>query len=331
MIAARAPYLNGMNLRPRAFTHEAILQTTIKSSISFTGKGLHSGAPAKLTIRPAGAEHGIWFARTDVHEGDNLIPARWDVVNRSPLCTKLENASGVEVSTVEHVMAALAGCGVHNALIEIDGPEVPIVDGSAVPFVRGIMRRGIQMLSAPVRAFEIMQTVTVTDGDATATLEPADTLYIDFHIDFDDAAIGSQSKSLRMNNGSFARELCDSRTFCRQADVEAMQANGLALGGTSGENAVVFDGDKVLSPGGLRHSDEPVRHKMLDALGDLALAGAPMLGRYTGLRAGHSLTNTLLRKAFATPGAVRMVVCDKEMAQRLPGYGLVWHEIPQVA
>ena len=310
---------------------EVVLQTTVKSSISFIGKGLHSGEPVRLTILPAAAEYGIWFARTDVLEGDNLIPARWDAVKRSPLCTKIQNSAGVEVSTVEHIMAALAGCGVHNAFIELDGPEVPIVDGSALPFVRRIMQCGLQVLGAPVRAFEIMQTVSVIEGGATATLEPADTMYIDFQIDFDDAAIGSQRKSLRLNNGSFARELSDSRTFCRQVDVEAMQANGLALGGSSGENAVVFEGDKVLSPGGLRHPDEPVRHKMLDALGDLALAGAPIMGRYIGTRAGHSLTNTLLRKAFATPDAIRMVVCDSEMAQRLPGHGLVWDEIPQVA
>ncbi|KIN64602.1 UDP-3-O-[3-hydroxymyristoyl] N-acetylglucosamine deacetylase [Sulfitobacter noctilucicola] len=307
------------------------MQTTIKSPVSFDGKGLHSGAPATVTVRPAGAHHGIWFKRTDVSLGDRLIPARWDCVNRSPLCTKLENAAGLSVSTVEHLMAALAGCGIHNALIEIDGPEVPILDGSAVPFVRSFMQRGIRRLAAPVMAFEVLKTVTVTEGDATATLSPSDTMRIDFEIDFADAAIGHQKKSLVMNNGSFARELCDSRTFCRQADVVAMQANGLALGGNSGENAVVFDGDRVVSPGGLRYADEPVRHKMLDALGDLALAGAPMIGHYTGIRAGHSLTNTLLRKLFATPGAVRLVECDGAMAQRLPGYGLVWDEIPQVA
>lgn len=306
------------------------MQTTVKSPISFTGAGLHSGRPATLTIRPAMAEHGIWFARRDV-QGDALIPARWDAVNRSPLCTKLENAAGTTVSTVEHVMAALSGCGVHNALIEIDGPEVPILDGSAAPFVRGIMHRGLRALNAPVRAFEMLKEVTVTDGEASATLRPSDTLRIDFEIDFADAAIGHQQKSLVMNNGSFARELCDSRTFCRQADVIAMQANGLALGGNPGKNAVVFDGDRVLSPGGLRHRDEPVRHKMLDALGDLALAGAPLIGHYIGVRAGHSLTNTLLRKVFATPGAVRMVVCDAQQSRRLPGYGLVWDEIPQVA
>lgn len=306
------------------------MQNTIKTPISFSGKGLHSGLPATVTVRPAGVHHGIWFKRTDV-VGDTMIPARWDAVNRSPLCTKLESGSGLQVSTVEHLMAALAGCGIHNALVEIDGPEVPILDGSAIPFVRGFVQRGLRALGTPVMAFEVLQEVTVTDGAASATIKPSDTLRIDFEIDFADGAIGRQQKSLVMNNGSFARELCDSRTFCRQADVDAMQANGLALGGSSGENAVVFDGDTVTSPGGLRHADEPVRHKMLDALGDLALAGAPLLGHYTGVRAGHSLTNTLLRELFATPGAVRMIECDAQIATRLPGYGLVWDEIACVA
>ncbi|KIN73073.1 UDP-3-O-acyl-N-acetylglucosamine deacetylase [Sulfitobacter guttiformis] len=307
------------------------MQNTVKTAISFAGKGLHSGKPATATVLPAPVGHGIWFKRTDVDVGDRMIPARWDAVNRSPLCTKLENKSGLQISTVEHLMAALAGCGIHNALVEIDGPEVPILDGSAAPFVRGIMGQGVQMQAAPVYALEVLKEVTVRDGDASATIAPSHTLRIDFEIDFTDAAIGHQQKSLVMNNGSFARELCDSRTFCRQADVDTMQANGLALGGSAGENAVVFDGADVLSPGGLRHADEPVRHKMLDALGDLALAGAPLLGHYTGIRAGHSLTNTLLRALFATPDAVRLVQCDGEMASRLPGHGLVWDEIPAVA
>jgi UDP-3-O-[3-hydroxymyristoyl] N-acetylglucosamine deacetylase len=277
------------------------------------------------------AEHGIWFRRTDIESGDTMIPARFDVVHQSPLCTTLVNEAGVSVGTVEHVMAALSGCGVHNALVEIDGPEVPILDGSAVPFVRGIMSRGLRRLNAPIRAIEVLKPVTVTQGDASATIAPADVMRIDFHIDFADAAIGRQSKSLVMSNGSFARELSDSRTFCRKGDVEKMQANGLALGGSPGVNAVVFDGDRVASPGGLRHSDEPVRHKMLDALGDLALAGAPLIGHYTGVRAGHTLTNQLLRALFATPGAFRMVTCDPEMAARLPGAGLVRDEIPAVA
>lgn len=307
------------------------MQTTLKSPVTFTGVGLHSGTSARLTIRPASAEHGIWFKRTDIALGDTMIPARYDAVLQSPLCTKLVNEAGVSVSTVEHIMAALAGCGVHNALVEIDGPEVPILDGSAAPFVRGIMQRGVQRLHAPVRAFEVLKAVSVTMGDATASIAPSSEMKIEFHIDFADQAIGQQSKVLTMANGSFARELCDSRTFCRQADVDAMQANGLALGGAPGVNAVVFDGTQVVSPGGLRHADEPVRHKMLDALGDLALAGAPLIGHYVGARAGHSITNQLLRTLFATPGAVRMMCCGPEQAKRLPGYGLHWDEIPQVA
>ena len=306
------------------------MQTTIKSPVSFTGRGLHSGKTARITIRPAMAEHGIWFQRTDLDKAP-LIAARYDAVRQSPLCTTLVGENGVTVGTVEHVMAALAGCGVHNALVEIDGPEVPILDGSAVAFVRGIMQRGLRRLPSPVRAYEVLRTVSVTSGDARASIGPSNVLRIDFEIDFADRAIGRQYKSLNMSNGSFARELCDSRTFCRKDDVARMHENGLALGGAPGVNAVVFDGDQVSSPGGLRHADEPVRHKMLDALGDLALAGAPLIGHYQGTRAGHTLTNQLLRTLFATPDAVRMITCDAATAQRLPGYGLVWDEIPQVA
>lgn len=306
------------------------MQNTLKAAISFSGYGLHSGKRASVVLRPASAEHGIWFVRSDIAVGDRMVPARWDAVLRSPLCTKLQNASGVGVSTVEHLMAALAGCGVHNALIEVDGPEVPILDGSSLPFVRGIMQRGLQQLNAPVRALKVKKPVEVVDGTARAALAPGDSFRIDFEIDFDDGAIGQQSMSLEMNNGSFARELSDSRTFCRLSDVEIMRANGLALGGSL-ENAVVVDGDKILTPGGMRHSDEPVRHKMLDALGDLALAGAPIIGHYEGVRAGHSLTNTLLRKAFAIPGTLEMIVCDEATTQQLPGRGLAWDEIPNVA
>lgn len=306
------------------------MQNTLKSSVVFTGTGLHGGKPVKMTLRPAAAEHGIWFRRTDIEIGDTLIPARWDLVERSPLCTRLVNQSGVSVGTVEHIMAALAGCGVHNVLIEIDGPEVPIVDGSAAPFVRGIMARGLQQQQAPIRAIEVLKPVTVEKDGATATLLPADHLTIEFSIDFADDAIGVQTRTLDMANGAFARELCDSRTFCRKADVDAMREAGLALGGTL-DNAVVVDGDRVLTPGGLRHDDEPVRHKMLDALGDLALAGGPILGRYVGERAGHSLTNTLLRALFETPGAFRMVTVDADTAARLPGAGLALWEIPRVA
>ncbi len=306
------------------------LQNTISSAVSFTGVGLHSGRPVRMRLLPASAEYGIWFKRTDLKSGDALIAARWDNVTQSRLCTLVENAQGVTVSTIEHLMAALAGCGVHNALIEIDGPEVPILDGSSARFVAGILKAGLQQLNADTRMVKVLKTVEVRDGDAWARLEPADEFEIRFHIDFDDKAIGQQNRTLNMANGAFVRELSTSRTFCRLDDVNAMREGGLALGGTF-ENAVVVDGDKVLSPGGLRHADEPVRHKMLDALGDLALAGAPIMGRYTGHRAGHALTNRLLRALFADPAATRLEICDAETAVRLPGVGVRRSDLPLTA
>lgn len=307
------------------------MQTTIKTPVEFEGVGLHSGKPARLSILPAPVNRGIVFRRLDCDQINCEIPARWDRVNQSPLCTRLESETGVALSTVEHVMAALAGCGIHNAVIEVDGPEVPILDGSAAPFVRGILRQGVRRQDAPLHALRILKPVEVRRGDASARLAPHDTLLIEFAIDFQDRAIGRQRKILNMSNGSFVRELSDSRTFCRQADVDAMRANGLALGGNPGENAVVFDGDHVLSPGGLRHADEPVRHKMLDALGDLALAGLPILGHYQGCRAGHALTNDLLRSLFADRDAFEVVRCTPDMVARLPGAGVHWGEIPAVA
>ncbi len=303
------------------------MQRTLKSEAIFTGVGLHSGQPVRMVVKPASADYGIWFRRSDVSSGDPMIAARWDAVVQSRLCTLVANASGNSVSTIEHVMAALAGCGIHNALIEIDGPEVPILDGSAAPFVATLLARGLQEQASPVRAIRILQPVEVREGEAFARLEPSEMMEIDFRIDFLDAAIGRQEKTLNMSNGAFVRELCDSRTFCRQADVDAMRANGLALGGNL-ENAVVFEGDRVLSPGGLRHADEPVRHKMLDALGDLALAGGPVLGRYIGHRAGHALTNRLLRAVFAQHGAWAVVDCNEPMGCKLPGVGVVRSDIP---
>ncbi|MBB03945.1 MAG: UDP-3-O-[3-hydroxymyristoyl] N-acetylglucosamine deacetylase [Pseudooceanicola sp.] len=307
------------------------MQKTIKSPVRFAGVGLHSGKPANVTLRPAVAGHGIWFRRTDIRLGNAMVPALWSAVDRSPLCTRIQNDAGATVSTIEHLMAALAGCGIHNALIDIDGPEVPILDGSSAPFVRAILKCGLQVQSAPIRAIEILRPVEVSSGDATVRLVPNAVMEIAFEIDFADAAIGVQRKRLTMENGTFVRELCDCRTFCRQSDVDAMQSNGLALGGVAGENAVVFDGDAVVSPGGLRRRDEPVRHKMLDALGDLALAGGPVLGLYTGTRAGHSLTNTLLRKVFEDPANFRLVECDEVQASQLPGAGVHLMEIPEVA
>lgn len=309
------------------------VQSSLKTAVTFKGVGLHSGAPVVMTVEPAPAGHGVWFLRTDLAAADPLtarIPARWDAVVPSRLCTLVANAAGTSVSTVEHVMAALAGCGIHNALIRIDGPEVPILDGSSVPFVQGFLAAGTVELGAPLRALRILAPVEVREGEAVARLEPSDMFEIDFRIDFADAAIGRQEKRLNMSNGAFVRELSDSRTFCRQADVDAMRAGGLALGGTL-ENAVVVEGDRVLSPGGLRHSDEPVRHKMLDALGDLALAGGPILGRYTGIRAGHALTNRLLRTLFATPHACAWIEIGAIAGCKLPGAGVTPADLPRLS
>jgi UDP-3-O-[3-hydroxymyristoyl] N-acetylglucosamine deacetylase len=303
------------------------VQNTLKSPATFTGFGLHGGSPVRMVVRPAAVDHGVWFRRMDVADRDQLIAARWDSVTPSRLCTVIENADGVSVSTIEHIMAALAGFAIHNALIEIDGPEVPILDGSAVPFIKGFLAAGLEEQHLPVRAVRILKPVEVREGEAMARLEPADMLEIDFRIDFEDEAIGVQARRLNMANGAFVRELSDSRTFCRQSDVDAMRARGLALGGTL-ENAVVFDGDQVLSPGGLRHADEPVRHKMLDAVGDLALAGGPILGRYVGERAGHALTNRLLRALFADPSAYLLVDCGPRTLGKLPGVGVHASDLP---
>ena len=303
------------------------MQNTLIRSVTFTGVGLHSGAPVTMTVHPAAEDHGICFRRTDVVTGDAQVPAQWDAVVPSRLCTLVANAAGVSVSTIEHIMAALAGTAIHNALIDIDGPEVPILDGSAAPFVSGFLDAGIVAQGAPVRAIRVLKAIEVREGEAVARLEPSDMLEIAFQIDFAEAAIGRQDKVLNMANGAFVRELSDSRTFCRSAEVVAMRERGLALGGTL-ENAVVFEGDKVLSPGGLRYADEPVRHKMLDALGDLALAGGPILGRYTGIRAGHALTNRLLRALFADPTAWRAQDCVGLASGKLPGVGVHRGDLP---
>lgn len=309
------------------------MQNSLKYGVTFTGVGLHSGQPVTMAVLPAPADHGIVFERTDLaaelDAARRRVPATWDRVVSSRLCTLVRNESGASVSTIEHVMAALAGCGIHNALIRIDGPEVPILDGSAVPFVARFLAAGIAAQDRPVRAIRVLRAVEVREGDAVARLEPADMLEISFSIDFADAAIGRQNKALNMANGAFVRELSDSRTFCRQSDVDAMRANGLALGGTL-DNAVVIEGDRVLSPGGLRHRDEPVRHKMLDALGDLALAGGPLLGRYVGNRAGHALTNRLLHALFADPEAWETVECSAPMECVLPGVGVTPQDLPRL-
>lgn len=306
------------------------MQKTLKSSFRMSGRGLHSGKQTKLTVLPASAEFGIWFRRVDVTDRDNLIPALFDHVTDTTLCTRLANDSGVEVSTVEHLLAALAGTGVQNALIEVDGPEIPIMDGSADPFVAAIVKAGLVEQDALVRAYRILKPVSVEVDGFTVSIEPSDSLQIDFSIEYDDApAIGRQHKVLNLANGTFVRELSDCRTFCKVQDVEMMQAAGLAQGGSL-DNALVVDGEDILNPEGMRRDDECVRHKMLDALGDLTLAGAPVIGTYRGLRAGHRATNLLLRKLFSDPAAWEMIVCQQSDVDNLPGAHLQPEDLARI-
>ncbi len=297
------------------------MQTTLRRQFTLIGTGLHTGRPVRLTVDPAPAGHGIVFVRGDLDHGDTVIPARYDCVNDTQLCTRIANSDGASVSTIEHLMAAFAGCGVHNARVEVEGPEVPIMDGSAVRFIREILAAGVEELDQPVKILRVLKPVSVVEGAALAELLPDDTFTVDFAIRFADTAIGTQAHRLNMRNGSFVRELADCRTFCRQSDVDLMRANGLALGGNM-DNAVVVDGDRVLNPEGFRRDNECVRHKMLDAIGDMALAGGPILGCYRGVRAGHRMTNLLLRKLFSQPDAFEYVLADPDLAARLPGVGI---------
>jgi UDP-3-O-[3-hydroxymyristoyl] N-acetylglucosamine deacetylase len=285
------------------------------------GHGLHSGNLVKLRVHPASADYGVWFRRTDVQELDQLVPALYDMVTDTKLCTRISNSDGVSVQTIEHLMAALAGTGIHNALIEVDGPELPILDGSARLFVQEILAAGLVGLDANVRGFRVEKEVLVRDGRAWAKLEPSDVLSINFEIDYSDTVIGWQALSLTMKNGSFVRELCDSRTFCRSKDIVDMRSQGLALGG-SHENAIVLESDRIQNLGGLRSFDECVRHKMLDAMGDLSLVGGPMIGAYSASCGGHSLTNKLLHKAFSEFDAIKPQLVQECDAMDLPGFGI---------
>jgi len=278
------------------------MRRTLNNAVRFRGVGLHGGQPVVLTVAPAVAETGIVFRRTDAGPAARPIPARYDFVTDTHLCTRLSNGDGLAIGTVEHLMAALAGCGISDARIALDGPEVPIMDGSAVAFVREFLHVGIRDLGVPWQAIRVLEPVSVRMEGKLAELAPAPRFEMEFSVSFADPAIGHQSKHLVLTGGAVVSELSDSRTFGCLADVEMLRRMGLGRGGGL-ENAVIVDNGRILNPGGLRHPDEFVRHKMLDAVGDLALAGAPVIGCYTGIKAGHEMSNLLLRKLFSCPEA----------------------------
>jgi UDP-3-O-[3-hydroxymyristoyl] N-acetylglucosamine deacetylase len=280
-------------------------QQTLQRPISCVGIALHSGKKVSLTLKPAEIDSGIVFRRTDLPGSDD-IPARWDHVVDATMCTTLGNDDTVRVSTVEHLMAALSGCHIDNVIAEVNGPEVPVMDGSAQPFVFLIECAGVSEQNAPRRVIEILKPVKVEVDGKVAELVPSDSFSVGFQIDFDSEAVSKQEITVSLINGTFKKEIARARTFGFAHEVEQLRAAGLALGGSL-DNAVVVDGDKVLNEGGLRYDDEFVRHKVLDAVGDLYLSGGPIRGHYRGFRAGHRLTNQLLRTLFSDAEAWRIV------------------------
>lgn len=278
------------------------MQHTLSNQITFRGKGLHSGKDVSMTVMPAEINQGIVFIRRDVKDRNNSVEAKWNFVEASQLCTLLKNDAGVTVSTIEHLMAAFAGMAIDNATIILDSAEVPIMDGSSLPFVEGFERVGIQPQDAPRSAIRIVKPIEVTDTDGRiAKFVPDVSSVFEFTIDFDNDLIALQNLVFELDGSDdFRNELADCRTFTRLKDVKALQDAGLIKGGGL-DNAVVFDDTEILNPEGLRRNDEPVRHKVLDAIGDIALAGAPIIGRYISEKGGHALTNKLLRQMFANP------------------------------
>ena len=280
----------------------------------FAGVGVHTGAHVRVSLKPAAVDTGIVFVRTDVGDLDNRVPATALSVVRTQLGTVIGNASGVTVATIEHLMAALVMTGIDNCVVELDGPEMPIMDGSSLPFLEILDRAGRRGTDAPRRFIEILETVEVIDGDKRAVLSPANGFEVAFEIAFTSAAVGRQRVDLAMDGPAFRRELADCRTFGFLHEVEALRAMGLARGGTM-DNVVVIEGDRVLNPEGLRRPDEFVRHKALDAIGDLYVLGAPVIGRFEGVLAGHEMNNRLVRELISRPDAWQVKTLVEDLAE----------------
>jgi len=276
----------------------AIRQQTLQASIHCDGVSLHSGVPVSLTLRPGKPNSGIIFRRADVAGQDGFVPALYSNVSETLLGTTIANEAGVSVATIEHLMAAFAGCEVDNAVVVLDGPEVPIMDGSAEPFVELIESAGIVEQDAPRRAIRVLKPITARFRNAMAQLSPSPVPTVRFEIAFDNPLVGTQEYHADLSSEIFKNEICRARTFGFLEDVEAMRKAGFARGGSL-DNAVVVSGKEILNDGGLRYVDEFVRHKVLDCVGDLYLAGAPIIGAYSGGRAGHCVNNKLLRALMA--------------------------------
>ena len=291
-----------------------LFQHTLAGPAVCAGVGVHSGQRVRIAIRPAPADTGVVFVRSDVADRDNRVRAEALAVSCTQLNTKIGNAAGVSVSTIEHLMAALAALEVDNAIIDVDGPEIPIMDGSALPFVHLLDRAGRRVQNAPRRYIEVLAHVEVEDGDKRAALRPCDRFEVAFEIAFRSAAIGRQAVDLAVTERVFRDQLAAARTFGFVHEVEALRRMGLARGGSL-ENAIVIDGDVILNTEPLRFRDEFVRHKALDAVGDLYVLGAPVIGRFETRYGGHALNNRLVRALLADRSAWRMRTFASELAE----------------
>lgn len=287
-------------------------QSTLAAPAVCAGIELHGGGHTKLVMKPAPVGTGLVFVRTDITDRNNRIEVRPDAVSGVKNCTTLENAAHVKVATIEHFMAALCAAGIDNLIIDIDGEEVPALDGSSEPFLKLIEQVGILRQPAPRRYVKVIKPIEVRHGMSYARIEPSDRLILDVSIDFEDSAIGCQRVEIEPDVRSFRDRLASARTFARKHEVAALQAAGLSKGG-SYDNAIVVDGDKILNPGGLRFEDEFVRHKALDLLGDIYLGG-PLLGRVTTERGGHGINHLALMALYGDKEAWKFV----NLSQTLP-------------
>jgi len=285
-------------------------QRTLKSLVSATGVGLHTGRKVRISLRPAQPDTGIVFRRLDLPEAAE-IPARADLVGETRLCSCLVSGD-TKIYTIEHLMSALAGLGVDNAYVDLDGPEVPIMDGSAAPFVLLIQQAGIEEQGAPKRFLRVRKCIEAKDGDKWAVLEPYEGFKLSFSIVYDHPVIEKSNTSLSVDfaSTSYLKEVARARTYGFMQDVEDLRDVGLALGGGL-ENAVVLDEYRVLNAGGLRFADEFIRHKILDAIGDLYLLGRPLLAAFSAHKSGHALNNRLLRELIADPAATEVVSFER--------------------
>ena len=279
-------------------------QRTVKNEIGCNSIGLHSGRKIGMVIKPAGVDEGIVFVRRDL-PGNNRIKADVHNVRDTTLATTL-GLNGVTISTVEHLMSAFSGMGVDNAVVEVDAPEVPIMDGSSRPFVELLKSVGTHVQGKCKRLIVIKEKVSVSEGESTAMLLPSPEFRITYKIEFNHPSIGIQSYDMKLSDVSYAEEICAARTFGFLKDVEYLQAKGLALGGSL-RNAVVLDEHRIINKGGLRCPDEFVKHKILDAIGDLSLLGIPIIGHFVAFKSGHRLNNLLLKELMVRKDCWTMV------------------------